>query len=76
MAISSLLFSESTYTYTGSKEFEPKYNSKSDYYYVPEVDMVVRRWQQLPGDSEALNIFKTRQLAIASEIMTVSHLFR
>jgi hypothetical protein len=38
--------------------------------------MVVRRWQQLQGDSKALNLFKTRQLVVASEIMAVSHSFR
>jgi hypothetical protein len=56
--------------------FEPRTNNRHDQFYVPEVEMVIRRWQELQFDDKALELFKNRQLAIASEIMSVRRAFR
>jgi hypothetical protein len=37
--------------------------------------MVIRRWQELEPDKKALQLFKERQLAVASDIMNVSSSF-
>jgi len=46
-------------------------NHKGNHFYVPEVEMVIERWQELQYNTKALDLFKNRQVAIASEIMSV-----
>lgn len=61
--------------YATSSMFQAKANTTSNYFYVPEVEMVIKRWQELQYDHTALGLFQKRQLAVASEIMSVSYAF-
>jgi hypothetical protein len=54
--------------------FDAKTNNRGDHFYVPEVEMVIERWRELQYDTKALDLFKNRQMAIASEIMSVRHI--
>src|ERR1700683_1927460 len=56
---------------SGYGAFEAKNNNRHNHFYVPEVEMVIERWQELQYDYKAFALFKDRQLAIASEIMAV-----
>lgn len=54
------------------KAFNAKNNSKNNAYYVPEVQVVVKRYQALLDDQSALDTFVAQQQKIATEIMDVS----
>ncbi|KIM79363.1 hypothetical protein PILCRDRAFT_823618 [Piloderma croceum F 1598] len=67
----SFLKSSDLFHYSGLPgTFEAKTNHKGNHFYVPEVEMVIERWRELQYDTKALDLFKNRQMAIASEIMS------
>jgi hypothetical protein len=55
--------------YGDSSVFQAKRNSTSSYFYVSELEMVIKRWTELEHDQKALQLFEKRQLAVASDIM-------
>lgn len=49
-------------------------NGRQNAYYVPELEMIVKRYQELESDSTALNRFIEQQRVIASQMMKVGTL--
>ena len=62
---------ESALGLSDTETFEANTNKKYDYFYVPELEMVIQQWQRLESGSKALELFEKQQSALASEIMQV-----
>jgi hypothetical protein len=47
-------------------------NRQQNAFYIPEIEMVIKRYQELESDPTALKTFVEQRQAIASEMMSVS----
>lgn len=51
-------------------------NRRQNAYYVPEIEMVMNRYQELQADPTALKQFVDQQQTLASQMMDVSRIYK
>jgi hypothetical protein len=51
-------------------------NRRQNAYYVPEVEMVMNRYQEFQADPTALKQFVDQQQTLASQMMDVSRIYK
>jgi hypothetical protein len=52
--------------------FKSNDNGRQNAYYVPELEMVIKRYRELESEPTALKVFVNQQKAVASQMMKVS----